>query len=416
MVRLALEQAPAPAAPARFLRSVPAWGMLAGLMLLVQGTALLQSRWAPATVALVHVVTLGVLGNAMFGSLLQFLPAAAGVHVRGGPHLPPLLHALLNGGALALVAGLLWPSAGLRAAGAAMLGLAFVLLVSATLPGVLAKLRGSLLHAGIALSLLAGLATAVLGMALVAALAGALAIPVVSWTDLHAAAGVLAWVLVLLVAVGRVVMPMFQGTPPAPAALQAAWLATVLLGLPFAGAVWICAGHPVALRLLSAALLLSMACGNLWLQSRSRRSVPGALAGFWRVGSCALALSAGLLFFFDDQAVLVGVLVLGIGLPMPVLGMALEISAFLGWIELHRRCGRGLQLPGVQVLLPMARRRQVLRLFGLAAAGLTVAALTPDVAARGAGALLFLANVALALALHGIDRGVRGFAAIHAPH
>ena len=32
--------------------------------------------------------------------------------------------------------------------------------------------------------------------------------------------------------------------------------------------------------------------------------------------------------------------------------MMLEIVPFIGWIELHRRCGRGVQLPGVQRLLP----------------------------------------------------------------
>ena len=79
MVRLALERAPDVADPGRFLRSVPAWGARAGLMLLAEGGALLASRWSPATVAVVPVFTLGVLGNALFGSLLQFLPAAAGV-------------------------------------------------------------------------------------------------------------------------------------------------------------------------------------------------------------------------------------------------------------------------------------------------------------------------------------------------
>ncbi|WP_227978212.1 hypothetical protein [Arenimonas daejeonensis] len=134
-MRLALDQAPAPAGPGRFLHTVPAWGALAGLMLMVEGPALLLSRWSPATVAPVHVFTLGVLGNAMFGSLLQFLPAAAGVRVRGGSREAAWLHGALNLGSAALVAGLWWPSALLRGIGACALALAFLLLVSATLPG-----------------------------------------------------------------------------------------------------------------------------------------------------------------------------------------------------------------------------------------------------------------------------------------
>lgn len=415
MARLALDRAPAPAGPGRFLRSVPAWGAFAGLMLVVMGPALLQSRWSPATVALAHVLTLGVLGNAMFGSLLQFLPAAAGVRVRGGRHGPAVLHALLNAGTLLLVAGFLGPSASARAAGASALGMAFLLLVAATLPGVLAKARGSLLHAGIALSLVAALATATLGGLLVAALAGRVVIPVARWTDLHAAAGLLGWVLVLLAAVGRVVMPMFQGAPEAPARAQAAWLTAVVLGLPLAGAAWVWGGVGMPLRALVAATVSTLACGGLWLQSGSRKSAPGALAGFWRAGLCALMTAAAVLVLPGDHALLSGVLGLGIGLPMLVLGMLLEIAAFLGWIELHRRCGRGLQLPGVQVLLPALRRRRVLRTFVVAGTALAGAAVWPDLLGRPAGALLLGANGTLAWALSGIHRGVRDFAAIHAP-
>lgn len=416
MVRLALDQAPASADPGRFLHSVPAWGALAGLMLMVEGPALLLSRWSPATVALVHVFTLGVLGNAMFGSLLQFLPAAAGVRVRGGSREAAWLHGALNLGAIALVAGLWWPSALMRGIGASALGLAFLLLVSATLPGVLAKARHSLLHAGIGLALVSALATAVLGLVLVGAMAGRVTIPVQRWTDVHATTGLLGWVLVLLVAVARVVMPMFQGAPAMPAAMQAAWLSGVALGLPLTGLPWLNDGVGGPLRALVAGAVLSLACAGLWLQSRSRKSALGALGGFWRTGFCALAAAALVLALSEGHGLLAGVLGLGVGLPMLVLGMLLEIAAFLGWIELHRRCGRGLQLPGVQLLLPMPRRLIVLRCFVLAGVALVGAVVWPELLARPAGALLLAAHLVLAWALAGIRRGVRDFAAMHVSH
>lgn len=106
MARLAIEHAPATSLPSRFLLSAPLWGMLAGALLLIDGDALLRTRWSLATVALVHVFTLGVLGNLMIGSVLQFLPAAAGVRIRGNPRLGLWLHGLFNLGVLALVAGL----------------------------------------------------------------------------------------------------------------------------------------------------------------------------------------------------------------------------------------------------------------------------------------------------------------------
>ncbi|TNJ33631.1 hypothetical protein E1B00_09815 [Arenimonas terrae] len=392
---------------------MPAWGALAGLMLMAQGPTLLLSRWSPATVALVHVFTLGVLGNAMVGSLLQFLPAAAGVRLRGGPRLPWVLHALLNAGTVALVAGFQLPSATGRTAGAVLLGATFLVLAAASLPELLARARCSLLHAGIVLSLLAALATVALGCLLVAAIAGRVALSIPRWTNLHAAVGVLGWVLGLVAAVGRVVMPMFQGAPEVPARLQAGWLAALALGLTVAGVLAAGTGVDLPLRVLASAAALSLAGGGLWLQSRSRKSAPGELARFWRFGFLALAAAGALLLVPGEHSLLVGVLGLGVGLPMLVLGMLLEIAAFLGWIALHRRCGRGLQLPGVQVLLPASRRRIVRRCFALAGLALVAAALWPPAFARLAGALLLAANLSLAWALAGVGRGVREFTAAH---
>ncbi len=416
MVRLALESAPDVADPGRFLRTVPVWGVLAGLMLLVGGASLLASRWSPATVALVHVFTLGVLGNAMFGSLLQFLPAAAGVPVRGGARLAMALHAALNLGTASLVAGLWLPSAGLRAAGALGLGLAFALLAAATLPGLLARWRDSLLHAGLALAVCLGVLAAVQGMLLVAALAGAIALPIARWTDLHAATGVIGWALVLLVVVGRVVMPMFLGAPEAPARGQGAWLLGVAFGLPLAGLPWAMAGQGMALRAVVVAALLSVAGAGLLLQARSRKAGTAPLARSWRLGLIALALGGVVVGWPGASPVLAGVLVIAVGLPMLVLGMLVEIDAFLGWISLHRRCGRGLHLPSVQTLLPLLQRRRLLQAFALAGAALALAALAPrELPVRFAGALLISAYLALAWTQRGLARTVRDFARMHSP-
>lgn len=415
MAKLALELAPEPSVPARFLRTVPAWGALAGLMLLAQGPALLASRWSPATVALVHVFTLGVLGNAMFGSLLQFLPVAAGVRVRGGAGFARALHAALNLGTLALVAGLAWPLPLLRVLGSGLLLLAFLMLAGAALPNLLGRVAGSLLHAGIAVSLVGGLVTAALGGLLVAALAGRVVLPLEDWTNLHAAIGLLAWVGALLASVGRVVMPMFQGTPAAPAGAQSALLSAVAIGLPLAGGVLLASGDALALRALLALAAVAVALGGLWLQSRSRKPMSAALPRGWRLGFIALAASAAVAMATGD-ARLAGALAIGVALPLLVMAMLVEISAFLGWIALHRRCGRGLQLPGVHTLLPPRHRQQLFLGFAASALTLPAAVAWPSwPTAVVAGLALVFAHLQLALAQRHIAREVAAFAAAHPP-
>jgi hypothetical protein len=409
MARLALDQAPAVSLPRRFLLSAPLWGMLAGVLLLVDGDAVLRSRWHPPTLALAHVFTLGVLGNVMFGSVLQFLPAAAGVRVRGGMLLGAPLHVLFNLGALLLVAGLhqSWPAALLGAA--VLLPLAFVLLAAMTLPGLIAAVGQRLLRAGLGVAIGFGVLAALLGGALALALADGRAWPVGALVDVHAGWGVLGWIVVLLASVARVVMPMFQGTGTLPARVQALWLGSALVML--SGAAWWRLAHADDRWLIGTVTLHAtlFACAALWLQWRAPRQRRSPLLWSWRAGLIVLLLAALTLIAGPRGGLLAAVLGLGIALPLLLLGMALEIVAFIGWIELHRVCGRGVQLPGVQRLLPDSDKFSVL-LAQLPLLLLPAAALWPSAwLARAAGLALLFAWLGMWSALRGARRRANGF-------
>ncbi|MDR7099028.1 hypothetical protein J2X04_001375 [Lysobacter niabensis] len=404
MAKLALEQAPPTALPRRFLLTTPVWGVVAGALLLFDADIALLSRWAPATLALVHAFTLGVLGNAMFGSLLQFLPAAAGVRVRGGPAAGYGLHALLNLGVLALCAGFRLPQPHCLALAAACLATAFAGLAAMTLPGLLAATAQRLLRAGVGIAVLAGVATATLGVAMLLGLAGVGGgLPLWPWIDLHAATGLLGWCGVLVASVAQVVMPMFQGAAPSHSARQGVWLGAVVV-VVLAGTFCALRGNPQVLRWGSGACAVAFAAPALWRQRRAKHTRNAWLVRAWRAGLLAL-LAAALVAVFDGPGLLVGTLVIALGLPLLLVGMQLEIVAFLGWIELHRRAGRGVRLPSVQQLLPDADKARVLVLQLGAGALLLVAVAWPHPAlARLAGALLVGAYAALFLALRGVGR------------
>ena len=142
-----------------------------------------------------------------------------------------------------------------------------------------------------------------------------------------------------------------------------------------------------------AGLGLAFALGGLLLQSRAAklRNVP--LTWFWRCGLLALVASAGVLVADADQVVLVGALALVLGLPWLVTGMQLEITGFLAWIDLQRRCGRGVRVPGVQSLVPERDKYMVLGLQLLA--GLTlIMAIFRQIPVNSAGLALLLAHAA----------------------
>lgn len=389
--------------------TAPWWGMVAGSLLLADGGLALGSRWSPSTLALVHAFTLGLLGNVMFGSLLQFLPAAAGVRIPYGHRATYLLHGLLNLGAGLLLLGLRFGFKPMLASAGVALGAAFVLLAWMVLPGLVRATGQRLLHTGIGFAVTAALVTAALGISLLGSTVGYRGLPRLSWVDVHASWGVLGWVLGLLSSVAAVTMPMFQGTPTPSVRFQSRWLLALALVL-LAGSVQRAAtGSADLLQWGSAGCVVvwSLVLLNLQLRAVYLRNRP--LTWLWRSGLLAL-LAAALVLASGGARMLAGTLAIAIGLPLMVVGMQLEIVAFLGWIDLHRRCGRGVRVPGVQALLPGADKQQVLAWLLAAAMALLAAVQWPgDLLARMAGALVAAAYLVLWLKLRGVSRRGREF-------
>lgn len=404
MSGLAFAQAPSPSLPLRFLCSSLAWGLCAGLWLIVCGASALASRWAPPTLVLVHMFTLGVLGNAMVGSLLQFLPVAVGSPIPGAA-LAPWLHGLLNAGLPCLLLAFHFHHPLLSAAAVLLLVPALAAFAIAALSAILRGAGARAPRAGIGMALCALLGTLGLGVALLAVLAGRVGWPLDRLADLHAAFGVAGWAMALLASVGSITVPMFQGTRGIPGRWLLAWLfllMAVLAALAFDGL------RGAALRAMPAlalpALLFAAAIVLLQWRAPHRRN-PG-LRRFWSSGCLALLLAclAGLApagLVGARMPLLVGGLVIGVALPLFILGMLLEIIGFLAWIALRRRHPRGVRVPGVDRLFPEPSKQRLLCLHLLAAAGLCIALLTPS-AARGAGIALALAHAAtLILVLRG---------------
>ena len=151
------------------------------------------------------------------------------------------------------------------------------------------------------------------------------------------------------------------------------------------------------------------ACAALWLQWRAPRQRRSPLLWSWRAGLIVLLLAALALVVGPDGGMLAAVLGLGVALPLLLLSMALEIVAFIGWIELHRLCGRGVQLPGVQRLLPDSEKLGVL-LAQLPLLLLPAAALWPSAwLVRAAGLALLFAWLGVWSALRGVRRRTNGF-------
>ncbi len=415
---LSLEQAPPLAVPAGFFLTAP-WAIgVAGALLLEGGSELLLSRWSPATMALAHLGTLGVVGMVMLGALYQMVPVVAGAsvaHIRLGH----LVHALLLGGLALFCPGLLAAQPDMIGVGAALIGVAMLLF--------LVPVGGALLGAPTVTHTVHGMRLALLALAAVVALGLWAAFGLATGQpgagravrlEVHLNLALLGWIGGLLVAVSWQVVPMFY--------LAAAWPArfsATLLGLLGTSVLLLLLGQAADLAGVRslAPLYLRLACLPavlaVWimhplsvmtrLAQRQRRRSDASLL-FWYGGMVtALLIAVGWILwacapglFGARGPVLFAWLVLWGWAGLVLHGMLTRIVPFLVWF--HRYSARiGLEaVPSIRELLPQGRIRAgfFVHLASLVVGGMAIFS-GNDVLARLTGLLLLAVAVMLFSAL-----------------
>jgi hypothetical protein len=396
---------PRPAVPLGFLLVAPWFATAAGLVVAWHGGAVFASRWHPATLAAVHLVTLGFLTMTMAGSLLQMLPAVAGLPLRGAPRAAAWSCPLLGAGAALLAAGFLSGRPTLFALAAMLLAGAFAMLLACVLPTLWqprADAGPAVAHivAGMRGAVAALLACVAAGLALAGWLAGGPAVAVLRLVDSHAALGLAGWIVALVMAVAFQVIPMFQATDPFPAAAhRLAPLLMVALAAWIAGR-WLDAGWR-AVPALAGALLVtawSAQAGALLLRRARTRSAPGT--GYWLLAILALTGAAWLFAWpgapSDARSAAVGVCFLAGFAMSAVNGMLYRIAPFLVWYHVRERTPADTRVPKLADLIAPGRRRAQCRWHAAAvAAALGACRYAP--LAPVAGLLLAAASLRLGL-------------------
>jgi hypothetical protein len=349
-----------PALPLGYFAAAALWLLLAATGLLtIAGDLARGSLFGPRIIAVTHAFTLGVITNAIFGALHQFLPAVVGLPMRN-PRVARLGFAAYSVGVPLLVAGLWWWQPLIQAVAWTVLLTAVGLASWNVLPARRLAQRNryvggfvSIAHSALGLGML--IAAARIGHAL-------------SWWEVdrlrllaaHFHLGAFGFGSLMVVAFGSRMLPAFLGAPPAPDRRVAAvgWIAGTGLVLFTAGAVGL--GTP-ALRAGSAVMLVAAAAHLALLAGYFRRRAPGRFdpgLGFIAVASTgylAATLAGGVLLLRSGP---------------PGRGWALyAVLAIIGWLVMfilgvmHRVAPRliVLQLAGRRrSLSPGAQRAELL--------------------------------------------------------
>ena len=401
--------------PAAHLVAALVFWCAAAVGLITVAPALTDGLFPLPTVAgTTHLFTLGWITTSILGALYQFLPVALGVPIRSeraaqvsfGLYIPGLalfLAGFLNGVRPALLTG-----AVLMAAGLAL----FLVNLGRTLAAAPKRdvTWWCLTAAGGFLGV-----TLILGAALAANLGdGFLGESRFLALGVHIHVALVGWVLLVMIGVGRHLLPMFllsHGRPEAPVRTAAGLVAAGvgLLVVAHHGGALLARLLPALLAGSGAALFLVHAMG--WFRHRRKPRLDAgmrlAAAGLLLL-ALALTLAPGALLrgLADPRLATAYVAAMVLGISLFVAGHHYKILPFLVW---HHRFGPRVgkeRVPLVAELYDHRLAHLVAGLLAVGVAGMVLAILTGSAPAASAAAFLYAAGALLQTAqlLHVLSR------------
>jgi hypothetical protein len=400
---LSFEQAPPASVPYRFFLAAPWFGVVAGILLAWVGGDVLGSRWTPEVLALVHLIAVGFMLQAMSGAMFQFIPVAVGGNVWRPLLVANVVQPLLLVAALLLVAGFLFSAPPLLSAAVPLFLLGVGIFAVVVLMALWRTPATGMTLWTMRLALAGLVVTVLLGTLLAEALARGLALPLIPLTNIHLAWGLGAWALMLVAAVSYFVVPMFQLTHPYPLWFARGFGPLLMLLVLIWSALWLLDEEGLA---QGAGVLLALACAafgsmTLWLQYTRRRKIDDATSLNFRVAMIALltfAVSAALMAIqpqiADDPraAVWLGMLAFPGVFVSTISGMIYKITPFLNWLHLQRLGAPISAVPNMKKMIPGDAMTGQFRLHLLAVLMLLASVWLPALA-RPAG-LVFAASCA----------------------
>ena len=360
---LSTDQAPPLSIPSSFFAMAPVAMIAAGILLLVLDAPLL-ARSMPATIALTHLGTLGLLGCVMFGALYQMIPVVAGAPVPA-PRLAHLVQlGLLVGLALlehGVISGARWSLSG----AVHILGPTFALFLGPVGWAIARAPTRSDAVRGMRLALLALFCLVALGILLaIVRFRGLSFLDPQSALGAHLVLGLLVWIGGLIASVSFEIIPMFYLTeaPPSWASrtILLALFATLItclgglaLGLPLGSMLWLGAPAALAIWLLHPILTLRA------IRRRRRRRVDASVR-YWIVGLALapLTLASGVAaaWLTDPRfPLLFGWLAIWGWAALIIHGMLGRIVPFLVWFHRFSPFVGLERVPSMRELLPDRR-------------------------------------------------------------
>lgn len=376
---LSLDQAPPISVVLRFFLSVPFFGVLFSLLLIVYPADVLIPNH-PTSLSAMHLFFLGIISMSMIGSLFQMQSVLG-----GKPILSPLgnsliIHLFFSVGLIALAGAFLFHLSAAFTIAAVLLGSSLIYLVRLILPLLFGGVTHDTLR-GMRLALLSLLLTAVFGAVMANSFANE------SFEALHEAIrtahyslALAGWIGALVIAVAFQVVEMFYVTTAYGNWYKRNVFRTIALSL-ILKTLWLFLALPYiwVFDLFLAAVLLGFGVTTVVRLRNRKRRVSDISIEFWYAGMGLLfaSLLSHIVYLYTASALYETTALLSFALfsLSIILGMMVKIVPFLVWFHLSSQ--GYLQTPIMSNIIPAKQNKRLFVLFGISSVLALLSFLTP---------------------------------------
>ena len=394
---LSVDQAPPIAVPLRFFLTAPLFGIIAGVLILLNDSHTLMNRYSIDAIIITHAITIGMFTFVMFGALTQMLPVLAGAKIGEVKRVTLFSYLLLSSGLISMILGLKFSLSFLTSYAYVGIGLGFLTMVLGIVYAIRNVKNFTATIKGMATSLLFAFFTACLGSFLLYEYASnSISQYHLLVANIHSVWAIFGFCGLLIIGISFQVLPMFYVAPKFKQFCKKRVVILISIGL----SIWFCLNlyyeeYELVAKIWIALFFWAFATA-VWLKfNRRKRPISDVTVWYWRSASLFLTLGSFLWifdeFFKHEYIVMVGILIGGGFVLSIILGMLYKILPFLIWF--HLNATGYMNIPTINEMIDNGLAKVQFTLFILSLIGFIFAFYIPQLLA--VSALYFIISMAL---------------------
>ena len=394
---LSVDQAPPIAVPLRFFLTAPLFGIIAGVLILLNDSHTLMNRYSIDAIIITHAITIGMFTFVMFGALTQMLPVLAGAKIGEVKRVTLFSYLLLSSGLISMILGLKFSLSFLTSYAYVGIGLGFLTMVLGIVYAIRNVQNFTATIKGMAASLLFAFFTACLGSFLLYEYASnSISQYHLLVANIHSVWAIFGFCGLLIIGISFQVLPMFYVAPKFKQFCKKRVVILISIGL----SIWFCLNlyyeeYELVAKIWIALFFWAFATA-VWLKfNRRKRPISDVTVWYWRSASLFLTLGSFLWifdeFFKHEYIVMVGILIGGGFVLSIILGMLYKILPFLIWF--HLNATGYMNIPTINEMIDNGLAKVQFTLFILSLIGFIFAFYIPQLLA--VSALYFIISMAL---------------------